>query len=428
MENRVKKHGVVTGVLVAGLASLLFMSGCGKKQETPEAGKPRVTTMTVEAQNLPLTMEHVAQTASSRMVNINARVNGFLQKRLYQEGSMVKDGQVLFQIDPRPFQVQVNEAKAALDSSKAAHATAKSNLDRIQPLVALNALSKKDLDNARGQFLTTQAAVHQAQAQLDAAKLNLSYTTIKSPVSGLAGSANVAEGTYVDAANSQLTTVYQLSPMWINFSISENQLLDLQKQIQAGQLKVPPDNRYEIEIVLPDGSVYPYKGRLIFSAPDYNPTTGTNMLRASVDNPDGTLRPNQFVRVRMIGAERPDAVSVPQKAVQQGSKGHFVWVIKDGKAQYRPVEVGEQVGENWTILQGLQSGEQIVVDGVQTLSAGAEVEVTRRLNQQPADTPASPAAPDAMATGTAATVSEGQTDTAPDTTAHRDTTDDATRK
>ena len=402
-------RGIMAGVAVAGLASLLFLGGCEKKQETPKAGTPKVTTMTVKAQNLPVSMEYVAQTASSRMVNINARVNGFLQKRLYQEGGMVREGQTLFQIDPRPFQVQLDEAKAALASSKAAHATAKSNLDRIQPLVQLNALSTKDLDNARGQFLTTQAAVHQAKAQLDAAKLNLSYTTIKSPVDGLAGSASVAEGTYVDATNSRLTTVYQLSPMWVNFSMSENQLLDMRKQIQAGELKVPDDSNYVVEVVLPDGSVFPNKGKLIFSAPDYDPTTGTNMLRASVDNPSGILRPNQFVRVRMSGAERPNAISVPQKAVQQGSKGHFVWVIKDGKAQYRPVTVGEQSGENWTILQGLQSGEQVVVDGVQTLSAGADVEVTANTEQQEN---ASPPSSDAAATnGSGTDAASGGDDT-----------------
>ncbi|ARQ45948.1 efflux RND transporter periplasmic adaptor subunit [Oxalobacter formigenes] len=374
-------RGVMTGAVAIGLACLLVL-GCSQKMEIPKAGKPRVTTLTIKAQNIPMALEYVAQTASSRQVNINARVNGFLQKRLYQEGSMVRDGQTLFQIDPRPFQVQVNEAKAALDSSKAAHATAKANLDRIKPLVALNALSKKDLDNAKGQFLTTQAAVHQAQAQLNAARLNLSYTTIKSPVDGLAGSASVAEGTYVDATNNQLTTVYKMSPMWVNFSISENRLLELQKQIQAGQLIVPANDNFTVEVILPDGSVLPNTGKLVFSAPDYNPTTGTNMIRASVDNPKGTLKPNQFVRVRMTGATRPDAIAVPQKAVQQGSKGHFVWVIKDNKAQYRPVTVGDQTGMNWVITQGLQNGEQVVVDGVQTLAAGADVEVSQNTQQQ----------------------------------------------
>ena len=371
----------IASIVAAGLVSLLVL-GCSQKMEIPKAGKPRVTTLTIKAQNIPMSLEYVAQTASSRQVNINARVNGFLQKRLYQEGSMVRDGQTLFTIDPRPFQVQVNEARAALDSSKAAHATAKANFDRIKPLVALNALSKKDLDNAKGQFLTTQAAVHQAQAQLNAARLNLSYTTIKSPVDGLAGSASVAEGTYIDATNNQLTTVYRMSPMWVNFSISENRLLELQKQIQAGQLIVPANNNFTVEVILPDGSVLPNTGKLVFSAPDYNPTTGTNMIRASVDNPKGTLKPNQFVRVRMIGATRPDAIAVPQKAVQQGSKGHFVWVIKDNKAQYRPVTVGDQTGTNWVITQGLQSGDQVVIDGVQTLAAGADVDVSQNSEQQ----------------------------------------------
>lgn len=134
---------------------------------------------------------------------------------------------------------------------------------------------------------------------MNAARLNLSYTTIKSPVDGLAGSASVAEGTYVDATNNQLTTVYKMSPMWVNFSISENRLLELQKQIQAGQLIVPANDNFTVEVILPDGSVLPNTGKLVFSAPDYNPTTGTNMIRASVDNPKGTLKPNQFVRVRM---------------------------------------------------------------------------------------------------------------------------------
>ena len=407
-------RGLMTGVIAMGLASLLVL-GCGQKMEIPKAGKPRVTTLTIKAQNIPMSMEYVAQTASSRQVNINARVNGFLQRRLYQEGSMVRDGQTLFQIDPRPFQVQVNEAKAALDSSKAAHATAKANFDRIKPLVALNALSKKDLDNAKGQFLTTQAAVHQAQAQLNAAKLNLSYTTIKSPVDGLAGSASVAEGTYVDASNSQLTTVYQMTPMWVNFSISENRLLELQKQIQAGQLIVPANNNFTVEVILPDGSVLPNTGKLVFSAPDYNPTTGTNMIRASVENPKGTLKPNQFVRVRMSGATRPEAIAIPQKAVQQGSKGHFVWVIKDNKAQYRPVTVGDQTGTNWVITQGLQNGEQVVIDGVQTLAAGVDVDVSQNMEQQdigisPADN--KPAADEQAAAdaGTIATAKENGTD------------------
>lgn len=384
MENQAR----VTGMVVAMVLSLL-LSGCGKRQDDAVMERPEVTTMTVRSADLPVTMEYVAQTASSHKVNIQARVNGFLQKRLYQEGGMVKNGQVLFTIDPRPFQVQLDEARAALDSSTAAHATAKANLDRIKPLVELNALSRKDLDNARGQFLTTQAAMHQARAQLDAAKLNLSYTTIRSPVEGMAGAAAVSEGSYVNAINSQLTTVYVMTPMWVNFSLSENSVLDMRKQVRDGQLKVPVDGSFVVEVILPDGTVFPHRGKIVFASPDYDAATGTSQLRASLDNPEGVLKPNQFVRVRLTGAVRPDAVAIPQKAVQQGAKGHFVWVIRDGKAQYRPVIVGEMSGTDWVIRQGLHDGEQVVVDGVQSLSNGIAVNVTADM-PSPAGSPAVP--------------------------------------
>ena len=406
MENQ----GRVTGMVVAMVLSLL-LSGCGKRQDDAVAGKPEVTTMTVRTADLPVTMEYVAQTASSHKVNIQARVSGFLQKRLYQEGGMVKNGQVLFTIDPRPFQVQLDEARAALASSTAAHATAKANLDRIKPLVELNALSRKDLDNARGQFLTTQAAVHQARAQLDAAKLNLSYTTIRSPVDGMAGAAAVSEGSYVNAINSQLTTVYVMTPMWVNFSLSENRMLDLQKQVRDGQIKVPADGNFIVEAVLPDGTVFPHRGKIVFASPDYDATTGTNQFRASLDNPEGVLKPNQFVRVRLEGAFRPDAVAVPQKAVQQGAKGHFVWVVSDGKAQYRPVIVGEVSGTDWVIRQGLHDGEQVVVDGVQTLSNGVAVDVTANM-PSPSGSSSVPESRDERSASDTATedVSSGGTD------------------
>ena len=404
MENQGRMAG-----MVAAMALLLLLAGCGKRQDDAAMKKPEVTTMTVRAADLPVTMEYVAQTASSHKVNIQARVNGFLQKRLYQEGGMVKNGQVLFTIDPRPFQVQLDEARAALASSTAAHATAKANLERIKPLVELNALSRKDLDNARGQFLTTQAAVHRARAQLDAAKLNLSYTTIRSPVDGMAAAAAISEGSYVNAVNSQLTTVYVMSPMWVNFSLSENSILDMKNQVLDGQLKVPADGSFVVEAILQDGTVFPHRGKIVFASPDYNASTGTNQLRASLDNPDGVLKPNQFVRVRLTGAVRPNAVAVPQKAVQQGSKGHFIWVVKDGKAQYRPVVVGEMSGTDWVIRQGLNDGEQVVVDGVQSLSGGVAVNVTAEI-PSPYGVPSVPESrPDESSGGSGTDASSGDT-------------------
>lgn len=330
--------------------------------------------MEVVRRDVPVVFEYVAQTQSSHLVNIQARVSGFLDKRMYTEGSMVKAGKILFQMDPKPFKVQLNQAKAVLARQEAALETARLDLARIKPLAEQKALSQKDLDNARGRYLSASAAVEQAKAQVDQAQLNLSYTTIRSPVNGISSSARQTDGTYINPQNSLLTTVAVLSPMWVNFSISENEMQKYRSQIAKGLLRPPKNHEYQVEIVLVDGSVFPYKGRMTFAEPSYSPETGTFLIRVSVKNPEGILRPNQYVRVRLLGTIRPDAILLPQRAVQQGSKGQFVWVVeKDNKVEQRPVTVGEWHGDDWFIFEGLQAGEQVVVDGGLTLRPGTSV-------------------------------------------------------
>ena len=351
-------------------------AGCSKKQEAAGPGTPEVTLMTIVQQDVPIAPEYVAQTQSSRQVNIQARVSAFLDKRVYTEGEIVKEGQQLFLMDQKPFKVQLDQAKAALARQEAAHKTATQNLDRTKPLTEQNALSQKDLDDAIGQYQSTAAAVEQAKAQVEQAKLNLSYTVITSPVNGITSAALQQDGTYINQQNSQLTTVEALSPMWVNFSVSENELQRHREEIGRGRIVPPADKNYIVEIILVDGSVFPQTGKITFLAPSYNSQTGTFLLRASVDNPDGVLRPNQFVRVRLKGAVRPKAILVPQTAVQQGSKGHFVWVIdKDDKAEPRPVVVGDWNGNDWFITEGLKAGERIVVDGGMTVRPGAPVKI-----------------------------------------------------
>ena len=176
--------------------------------------------------------------------------------------------------------------------------------------------------------------------------------------------------------NSQLTTVAVLSPMWVNFSLSENEMHEYRNQIAKGMLLSPKDGNYHVEVILVDGSLFPYTGKITFAAPSYDSKTGTFLIRVNVDNPEGMLKPNQYVRVRLNGAIRPKAVLVPQRAVQQGSKGHFIWVLgKDNKVEPRPVVVGDWNGNDWFISQGLKAGEKIVVDGVLTLRPGAPVKV-----------------------------------------------------
>jgi membrane fusion protein (multidrug efflux system) len=318
----------------------------------------------------------VAHTQSSREVNIQARVNGFLDKRVYTEGSIVKAGQVLFLMDKKPFEAQLNAAAAALARYEAAMETARLNLERTRPLAAKNALSQKDLDNATGQFEASAASVAQAKAQLETAQLNLSYCTITSPVTGITGAALQQDGTYINIMNSQLTTVAELSPMWVNFSLSENEMQSYRNQVAQGSLRVPKDGNYVVQIILVDGSLFPFTGKITFAAPSYDSQTGTFLIRVSVNNPEGTLRPNQYVRVRLQGSVRPNAILVPQRAVQQGLKGHFVWVVaKDNKVNPRPVVVGDWYGNDWFISEGLKAGETVVTDGVLTLRPGAPVVV-----------------------------------------------------
>jgi len=365
----------VRSVTAAIMVAAVFLAlACQNKKQAPPPAVPVVKVMKITQQDVPVVFQYVAQTQSSHLVNIQARVSGFLDKRLYAEGELVKEGQILFQMDPKPFQVQLAQAEAGLAKHEAAFETARLNLARVKPLTEQNALSQKDLDDATGHYLATAAAVAQSKAEVESARLNLSYTTIRSPVNGISSSARQTDGTYINFQNSLLTTVAVLSPMWVNFSISENELQKYRDQIARGLLRAPKNDEYEVEIILVDGSVYPYIGRMTFAEPSYNPQTGTFLIRVSVDNPKGVLRPNQYVRVRLKGTIRPRAILVPQRALQQGSKGQFVWVVgTDNKVEQRPVAVGEWHGDDWFIFEGLRPGEAVVVEGGLTLSPGAPV-------------------------------------------------------
>jgi membrane fusion protein, multidrug efflux system len=362
-----------TWLLAVGTAAML--AACNRGPATPPANGPvNVTTVTIVAHDEPIVPEFVAQTQSSQSVNIQARVAGFLDHRVYTEGSIVKAGQVLFLMDRKPFQAQVDANRAALTSSEAAMQVAEANLARTKPLAAQQALSQKDLDDATGQYEQSRAAVEQARAQLQQAELDLSYTTITSPVDGVSSYAAVADGTYLSTQNSQLTTISVLSPMWVNFSLSENEMARIRRESRAGRLRMPSADAFEAELVMVDGTVFPYTGRITFTDPSYNSDTGTFLVRVSVPNPQGILRPNQYVRVRVKGATVPNAILVPQRAVQQGARGHFVWVVdKDGKAQMRPIEVGEWSGDNWFVMQGLSAGETVIVEGTLRLQPNAPV-------------------------------------------------------
>ncbi|BAN27917.1 efflux RND transporter periplasmic adaptor subunit [Caballeronia insecticola] len=375
----------------ASVAAVALLSLAACKKPPPEAQKPPVdvTAMTVAAQTTPVDFEFTAQTQSSREVEIRARVDGFLEKRAYTEGSLVDAGQIMFIMDKRPFEAALQTAKGALAQQQARLYVTQQNLARVKPLAAMNALSKKDLDDALGNEKQAEAAVISAQGEVQTAQLNLSYTTIRSPLKGLSSFARQQEGSYVTPTQGGLLTyVYQLDPMWVNFSISENELLNYRDQIQKGLLRFPPENKFDVTIIQADGSIYPQTGRIDFTNPAFSTETGTFLVRAVFANAKGTLRPGQFVKARVTGALRPNAILVPQRAVLQGAKSHFVWVLDDqSKPRQRVVEVGEWHGDDWFITNGLRAGERVIVDGAIRVSAESQIHVTGA--PAAGDTPAS---------------------------------------
>jgi membrane fusion protein (multidrug efflux system) len=363
------------------LALLVLIVACS--QETPPAERPvpEVGVITITPQTVPEVSSFVAQTQSSRQVSIVGRVSGFLDRIAYQEGELVKQGQLLFQLDPKPFQAQLEAARAELQAQQARLNTATANLARVKPLAAQNALSQSDLDQAIGEFEASSAAVAAARAKVTQAELNLGYATIRSPVTGVAGQSLQRQGAFINAAaeSANLTYVAALDPMWVTFSVSQNQAAKRREQIERGEIRPPPNQEYEVSLVMPDGTPYPYQGRISFADPSFSQDTGSFMVRAELPNPKRELLPGMFVTALVKGAVRPGAIVVPQLAVQQGSNGHLVYVVNpSGVAEVRPVVVGDYHREkDIVILSGLQEGDRVVVDGVLRVVPGQPVKIVQ---------------------------------------------------
>lgn len=353
--------------------------GCTKEAPEQQRPAPQVTVMTVTPQAIPYSASFVAQTESSRQVDIVARVSGFLDRIAYKEGELVQEGQLLFQLDPKPFQAQLESAKGELLAQQARHTTAAANLSRVKPLAQQNALSQADLDKAQGEFDASRAAVFSAQAKVKEAELNLGYTTIRSPVTGYTGRALQRQGAYINAVgdSAKLSYVAAVEPMWVNFSMSQNQLAQIRDLVQKGQLIPPKNQDFQVELILSDGKPYGYTGKINFADPTFSQDTGSFQVRAVLPNPKRELRPGMFVTANVKGGTRPNAVIVPQLAVQQGSKGHVVYVIKqDGTAELRPVLVGDYSGEQGILIaNGLQAGDRVVVDGALKVVPGQPAKI-----------------------------------------------------
>ena len=345
----------------------------------PMGGMPpsEVTVMTASQEALPVSWEYVGQTAGSREVEVRARVTGILLSRNFREGERVKKGQSLFTIDPKPFEAALARAVADVAAAEARLDQASRNAARLKPLYAEKAVSQKENDDAVAAEQIGAADVKAAQARLTEAKLNLAYTRVEAPISGITTRALPSEGTLISGPNVLLTSVVQVDPIWVNFGIPDNEQERIRKQAQDGSLKLP--RNFEVELRLADGSVYGQKGKLDFSDVRVSLQTGTREARAELPNPGGTLVPGQFVRVVLKGASIPNAVTVPQRAVLEGPQGKFVYVVDEkSTAQPRPVEAGQWAGDRWVITSGLKGGERVIVDGVMKIGPGAPVKVAEQ--------------------------------------------------
>lgn len=380
---RFKQLGVVSVALV--LTACSPSNGNEKKVPGPMGGgmpPSEVTVTTATREALPVTWEYVGQTAGSREVEVRARVTGILMSRNFKEGERVRKGQSLFTIDPKPFEAALARAVADVAAAEARLDQARRNAARMKPLYAEKAVSQKENDDAVSAEAISAADVKAAQARLTEAQLNLSYTKVESPLSGIATRALPSEGTLVSGPNVLLTSVVQVDPIWVNFGIADNEQARLQKDVQAGTLKLP--RNFEVELRLDDGSVYAHKGKLDFADVRVSTQTGTREARAELPNPDGFLRPGQFVRVVLKGASRPNAVTVPQRAVLEGPQGKFVYLVnQSNQAEARPVEAGPWAGDRWIIISGLKGGERVIVDGVMKIGPGAPVKVAEKKDEKP---------------------------------------------
>lgn len=360
------------------LVLALLLSACDRAtpQQTAAVPPPAVTVVTAETREVPITYEYTGQTAGFREVEVRARVGGIVLKRNYREGTAVRRGDTMFSIDPEPFQVAVARAEADLGVAHARVDQARREATRLKPLIEAKAVSQKELDDALSNVRASEAEARSLQARLNEAKLNLSYTRVEAPISGVTSRAAISEGTLVPGPTVLLTTVTQTDPMYVIFGIPDREHLAIRRDVEAGRLKLPSGNRFRATVRLSDGSTYPETGTLDFTDVRVSSQTGTSEARAEFTNRRNVLRAGEFARVSLQGAIRPAAIVIPQRAVLENPKGKYVYVVTaDSKAEVRPVQVGNWAGEGWIIESGLNPGERIVLDGVLKLAPGAAVQV-----------------------------------------------------
>jgi membrane fusion protein (multidrug efflux system) len=360
------------------LLSALALAACGDKQAAAPAGAPQapeVGVITLEAKPVTLTRELPGRTSAFRVAEVRARVNGIVQKRLFTEGSDVKEGQPLFRIDAAPYQAALESARAGLARAEAAVATRRLAAQRFGELLESNAVSRQEHDDAVAALRGAEADVAAGRAAVRTARINLDYTTVVAPIAGRIGRAEVTEGAYVQQAGATLlATVQQIDPIHVDLAWSSAEALRLRRDLESGKL-AGVEGGGEVRLALSDGGEYPEPGKLQFTDITVDPSTGSISVRALFPNPRGELLPGLFVRARIAEGTRPQAILVPQRAVQRDASGraHVLVVTRDKKVERRAVETDRVVGDAWLVTSGLAAGESVIVDGLQKARPGAPV-------------------------------------------------------
>lgn len=359
------------------LLSIVLCTACSSEKEKPAPPPPGVTVATAVSKNVPLSQEWVGTTVGNVDAEIRPKVDGFLLTRVYTEGSFVKKGQTMFQLDPRQSQAAVEEAEAQVAQARALLGQAQIDIARYTPLVAEKAVSQAELDRAKSLERSATAQIEAAQAQLSNAKLNRGWTTVASPISGIAGIAKVGIGDLM-TPNSVMTTVSAVDPIYVDFQVSEQDYLRLARERTAARAA-----GRNLQLTLGDGSIFPHPGHVIVIGREVDSRTGTIQIRAEFPNPGNLLRPGQYARIRAVTENLTNALLIPQRSVSELQGVYQVGVVdSDNKVAIRAVKLGPQFGDMWVVNSGIKPGDKVVVDGLQRLRDGMTVTPTPFVDTQ----------------------------------------------
>ncbi len=361
---------------LAILAGGLTVCGCNNPNATGPPPLPEVSFVTVESRRVVMTTELPGRTSAYRVAEVRPQVNGIIQKRLFTEGSEVKEGQALFQIDAALYQAAFENAKASLARAEAQWSSISVREKRLKDLLAERAVSQQDYDDAAAALKQVQADIQYAKASLETARIHLQYTTIEAPISGRIGKSSVTEGALVAAGQPvALATIQQLDPVYVDVTQSATDILRLRRQLQEGRLDQNGKNQQTVRLMLDDGAEYPFRGALQFRDVTVDPTTGSVVLRIIFPNPKGILLPGMFVRTVIQDGVKNDALLIPHQAVSRDPKGtpQTLVVTPEGKVEQRRITVDRAIGNEWLIASGLRAGERVIMEGALKIRPGASV-------------------------------------------------------